>query len=187
MISIADDIGKVVQLLRSGTLAPYDDNDANFAPYYMVGHRQEIANRLSQKENDKVKKKKKYPLIALNTRHVPVQRGIVWDFNLNIIIGTQVDTNLTSEEREEQVFKPLLYPLFEAFKEAFSDSGLGFIWDSQLPQDFPPCSPLIQYVWGTESKEGSLKNVFNDNMSVIEIVNMKFSKVDVTTDVRKHS
>ncbi len=179
MISIVDDIGKVVQALRSGTYSDYDFNDENFAPYYMYGHRQEIANKLSELDQRPKGKSKKYPLIALNTMSItPNVRGNVWDFNLNIVIGINVDINLSSEQREAQIFKPTLLPLYDAFKYAFSQSPLGFMWDGSLPQDFPPHTPMIKYFWGTENKEGAMKNIFNDPMCAIEIVNLKFSKVD---------
>ena len=183
MISIVDDIGTVVQSMRNGGgYEPYfeDAYENDGAPYYFIGHRREISNRLSDMALRPISKKKRFPLIALNTMSInPTVRGGVWDFNLNIVIGTQVDINLSTEEREAQIFKPILIPIYDAFKNAFGESGLGFMWDSTIDQLAPPHTPMIKYFWGTEDKEGSIKNIFNDPMCAIELVNFKFSKQDL--------
>jgi len=185
MISIVDDIGKVVQFLRSGAYSAYDFKDTNGSPYYMYGHRLEIANRLSELSQRPKGQKKKYPLIALNTMSItPSIRGNVWDFNLNIVIGINVDNNKSSEEREGEIFKPILLPLYDMFKDAFSNAPLGFMWDGK---SFPPHTPMIKYFWGTENKEGALKNIFNEPMCAIEIVDLKFSKEDNGCNARRHS
>lgn len=187
MISIVDDIGKVVQFLRSGTYSTYDFNDGSFAPYYMYGHRLEIASRLTELSQRPKGQLKKYPLIALNTMSImPNVRGNVWDFNLNIVIGMNVDLNKSSEQREAEIFKPTLSPLYDAFKDAFSNAGL-FTWDGALSQEFPPHTPMIKYFWGTEDKEGAMKNIFNETMSAIEIVNLKVSRIDQECGKKKHS
>jgi len=183
MISIVDDIGKVVQFLRSGSYSAYDFNDNNGSPYYMYGHRLEISNQLSELSQRPKGQLKKYPLIALNTMSItPNIRGNVWDFNLNIVIGINVDLNKSSEQREAEIFKPILLPLYDAFKDAFSDSPLGFMWQDL---DFPPHTPMIKYFWGTEDKEGAMKNIFNETMCAIEIVNLKFSKEDNGCSTRR--
>jgi len=179
MISIVDDIGKVVQFVRGGTYADYDFSDNNGSPYYMYGHRLEISNRLSELSQRPKGQLKKYPLIALNTMSInPIVRGNVWDFNLNIVIGINVDLNWSSEKREAEIFKTILLPLYDSFKSAFSNSGLGFMWDGKLSQLFPPHTPMIKYFWGIENKEGAMKNIFNEPMCAIEIVDLKFSKED---------
>ena len=178
MIYIIDDIGKVVQALRTGQYDTYhsDQYDKAGLPIYMPGHRNEISDRLTEMSQHPQQKKKKFPLIALNTMNItPTVRGVMWDFNLNIVIGTSVDNNLSTEERDAQIFKPILYPLYDRFITAFINSGL-FVWDGTQPQSSPPHTPMIKHFWGIETKEGSVKNIFNEYMCAIELVNLKVSR-----------
>lgn len=187
MSFIGDDIGKVVQAVRTGSLNSrkewipgafdaYDEKTVTIDPYFMFGHRLEISNRLSAKDNDKVKKKQKYPLIALGLDIIETVRGVVTDYSVNLIIATYTDRNLNAEERSAQVLKPVLEPLYDKFFQAFKDSGL-FMWDSKNSQDLPPHSKIFRPYWGTAGTEANVKNIFNDPIDAIEITNMKFSQI----------
>lgn len=131
MIVIADEIGKVVQAMRNGGYyesyyEPQYEAGADGSPYYMYGHRVEIADRLTKKEQDPIKKKQRYPLIALKFDIAEVKRDGVSDFKLNIVIATKSDANSNAEQRMTNVFKPILYPLYEKFILKFCNSGLFF-------------------------------------------------------------
>lgn len=184
---IGDDIGKVVQALRTGSLnsrkewipgafVDYEEDVVIIAPFFMYGHRLEISNRLTQKDQDPEQEQKKYPLIGLGLDIIETVRGVVTDYSVNMIIATFTDKNLNAEERSEQVLKPVLEPLYENFMQAFKDSGL-FMWDSQLAQDKPPHNKIFRPYWGTAGTEGNVKNIFNDPIDAIEITNMKFSQI----------
>lgn len=177
MIYIVDDIGAVVASMREGYEDKYEYayEGASGAPFYMYGHRQEIANRLTANNQDKVQKKRKYPLIALKLDTVEDVRGNVNDFVLNLVIATISDVNSNAEDRMTKTFKPILYPLYEQFMNAFSTAGL-FMWDDQLDQLWPPHQKIDRPFWGTPGNEGNIKNIFNDPIDAIEIVNMKFSR-----------
>jgi len=180
MIVIADEIGKVVQAMRNGGYyesyyEPQYEAGADGSPYYMYGHRLEIADRLTKKEQDPIKKKQRYPLIALKFDIAEVKRDGVSDFKLNIVIATKSDANSNAEQRMTNVFKPILYPLYEKFILKFCNSGL-FFWDGDLT--IPDHIKIDRPYWGTEAKEGNLKNIFNDPVDAIEIVDLKFSMRD---------
>ena len=172
MIVVSDDIGKVVQSMRNGGLfLPYADNDANLSPYYMYGHRMEIASRLTEKTKG-VNKNKRYPLIALKMDIAETVRGNVRDFKLNIVLATLSDVKSTADQRMTNTFKPILYPLYESFLKQFTNSGL-FFWEGDL--SYPPHIKLDRPFWGTEAKEGNLKNIFDDPVDAIELVDLQFS------------
>ena len=189
MIFIVDDIGKVVQSIRTGTtdaagrwkggaFVDYDESNMSINdPYYIYGHRQEIASRLTEKEQRPQSQKKRYPLIALKMDIDETVRGNVNDFNLNLVIATNSKVELNAEERYVKTFKPILYPLYFKFMESFKNSGF-FMWDGQLDQLYPPHVKLDRPFWGTPSSERNEKNIFNDPIDAIEIVNLKFSRLD---------
>ncbi len=178
MIVIADEIGKVVQSMRNGTGVYEAYNEQVFAvgtdgsPFYMYGHRLEIADRLTKKELDPIKKKQRYPLIALKLDIAEVKRDGISDFKLNIVIATKSDANSNAEQRMANTFKPILYPLYDKFILKFCSSGL-FFWEGD--QTEPDHIKIDRPYWGTEAKEGNLKNIFNDPVDAIEIVDLKFS------------
>ncbi|HTJ53729.1 MAG TPA: hypothetical protein VL443_29945 [Cyclobacteriaceae bacterium] len=188
MIYIVDDIGKVVQSIRTGTtnsqgkwiggqFLDYNDDDVNGAPYYMYGHRQEISNRLTAKDIDNKQKKKKFPLIALKLDTIETVRGNVVDFKLNLVIATWSDPNLTADERYVKTFKPILYPLYEKFLTQLGNAGL-FQWDSSLPQNVPPHTKVDRPFWGTPTDKANIANIFNDPTDAIEIIDLRLSRID---------
>lgn len=183
MIYIVDMIGTVVQSMRNGGgYDPYYEAEYEQGiygpPYYMYGHRQEIANRLSLKDKNVNQKKKKYPLIALKLDIIENVRGNVVDFTLNLVIATYSDSNQTADQRYVNTFKPILYPLYDQFMTQLVNSGL-FTWDSSLDMLVPPHQKADRPFWGTPDQDGSSrKNIFNDPIDAIEIINLKLSVVN---------
>jgi hypothetical protein len=182
---IVDDIGAVVNAMRPidesygsdmltymGSVHP--NTDLSLAPFYMYGHRLEIANRLTLKDKDSVFKYQKYPLIALR---LPVMEDVsdgVWHFTLNIAILTFTQKNYNSEQRYQNVFKPVLYPLYKRFLSEIRNSGL-FMWPQD--QEYPEHEKVDRLYWGTEYSEGHEKNIFNDPIDAIEIMGLKLNQV----------
>lgn len=164
---IEDQIGLVVAAMRD------PDSADPLAPYYMIGHPLEIANRLKEKDQDKVYKYQKYPLIALRLDIPEPSKGGLTFYNLNIAILDYNDPKWNSEERLENKFKPVLVPLYLSFIEKLASVGK-FSWD--MTQDIPPHTPIRRYFWGTETKEGNTAYIFDDPLDAIEIIDLKISK-----------
>lgn len=161
---IVDDIGTVVESMRTVTEGP---------PYYIYGHRQEIANRLLEMDNDKVYKFKKYPLIALRM-DIPEEKnnGVInYRLNIAIMMFTQIDIN--AEDRYNINFRTVLYPLYEQFLTALRNSGL-FMW--AVNQDFPPHTKFDRPYWGTPASEKNVRNIFNDPLDAIELIDLRISQ-----------
>lgn len=165
MIYIVDQIGEVVDAMR---VAPA------LTPYYMYGHRGEINSRLLEKDQDKVFKYQKYPLVALRMDIAEVQTNGVWHFDLNIAILDSTVKDYNAEERMSNVFKPVLYPLYESFLMKLSESGI-FFWDNRLESTYPPHTKFDRPFWGTPGNEGNVKNIFSDPLDAIELVNLKIN------------
>lgn len=173
MSLIVDDIGTVVAAMRD-LVIPDPNAEGAGSPYYLYGHRREIDNRLLEKNEDMVYKFQKYPLIALAC---PVMEEIIGDmteFRLNIAILAFTETGYNAEERTENVFKPVLYPLYEKFLVELRNSGL-FSWPGE--QGRPPHKKVDRYYWGTQFSEGTQTSIFTDPLDAIEIIDLKIRKL----------
>jgi len=181
---IVDDIGSVVNRMRGldseygAAMVTYLDNEAITSanrllmPFYMYGHRLEISRELLKKNQDKTYKYQKYPLIALRMDiSEPYSEGIT-ELSLNIAILCFTDKNWNAEDRMTNVFKPVLYPLYERFMKELRTSGLFYWQGSELPDH----TKIDRPYWGIESTEGNTKNIFNDPLDAIEIVDLKLKK-----------
>lgn len=186
MIYIVDDIGLVVdktrerwlamdntQILMSNKVITMDGEDG--PPYYMYGHRLEIANRLDIKSKDRIQKFKKYPLIALRLDITERIVGPVHHFTLNLAIVHATKTKYTAEERYTNVFKPILYPIYQVFMEELRHGG--FTWDGN--QERPEHTKIDRPYYGTPGTEGTTNNIFSDPLDAIEIVDLRISKRNI--------
>jgi len=168
---IGDDIGTVVAAMRTVIDGP---------PYFMYGHRTEIASRLRELAKYKTTQEKRYPLIALRVDIPGEVVGNVKVFNsLNIGIITVTDRGYNAEERMANVIKPILYPLYYQFLRGLKTSGL-FMWPKG--QKFPDHVPIERFFWGVGytgagagAEPGSTKELFDDPVDAIEIVNLKLN------------
>jgi hypothetical protein len=175
---IVDDIGTVVTAVQAelqGTFdATFDETfNSTAGPYYMYGHRMEISDRLLEKDQSKATKYNKYPLIALKLDTPEKVEDGLWHYDLNIAILAFTDRNYDAPDRYTEVFKPVLYPIYESFLKQLRNSGL-FMWEGD--QQYPPHIKIDRPYWGTEGKEQNMKSFFNDPLDAIEIVNLKISK-----------
>jgi len=170
-----DDIGKVVAAMRNDPelVALFGDELAGMAPFYLYGHRLDIANRLLQKDNDKVYKYQKYPLIAL-IMDFPEQidQGMS-KYTLHIVILHSTDPNYTTDDRYTWVFKPILYPLYLKFMEYLRKVGK-YTWMGDM--QYPPHTKIDRPFWGTVYDQGNAAYIFNDRLDAIELSDLKLSK-----------
>jgi hypothetical protein len=165
-MTITEDIGKVIQAMK----------DDGIDVHYLHGHRLEISNRLDKMQKNPDKKYDKYPLIAFNEQYgaLPVRRGSVTDWTLNIAILAETRKEYYSPDRDENVFKPTLWPLYEEFMKYLRESGL-FFWSGR--QEAPPHKPVPRKFFGITSNEGNVKYIFNDPLDAVELIELKLSQL----------
>jgi hypothetical protein len=171
---LVDDIGAVVTSVRnqSQKLWLSDPSAVSTTPYYMYGHRLEINNRLVQKSKGDFKYQL-YPLIALRMDfEEDIDNGLI-KYNLNLAILNRTEKNYNAEERYTNVFKPILYPLYEAFMDKLKKAGI-FQWDGNYT--LPPHTKIDRPYYGTSSEEQNVKNIFSDTLDAIEIIGLKLSQ-----------
>jgi len=143
------------------------------APFYLYGHKLEVANRLAIKNNDAVYKEQKYPLVALFMDYPErFVEGMV-NYTLHIVIMNLTDRNYLMEERDEKIFKPILYPLFDSFMIRLRRVGK-FVWPGDM--QYPPMNKVDRPYSGIVYEQGNLKYIFNDRLDAIEISDLKISR-----------
>jgi hypothetical protein len=173
MSHIVDDIEAVVSGMRGGTFdSSFDRYSRGDFPYFMFGHLAEINQRLVLKDRGKNSKFEKYPLIALRSDIIEQNSGGLSSYNLNVAIFTKTSDGLNAEERLEQVFKPVLIPLYDLFIEQLRKSGL-FVW---VGHPIPEHTYVERPFWGTQNEQQNLKRILNDPVDCIELIDLKLKK-----------
>jgi hypothetical protein len=159
--SIIDDIGLVVSKLRTVQDGP---------PYYMPGHPAEIMQRLGKKTQAA---KEKYPLIFLKLDFLEPISGGMYNYDLNLGIMMFTKQTYTLQQRRDNVFTPILIPLYESFMKGIRNAGK-FSWGGE--QTFAPHTPVLRPFWGVAVAGNNTKNIFGDPLDCIEIINLRINK-----------
>jgi hypothetical protein len=173
---IVDDIEAVVELMKIDSILKRPD------VYYMYGHKVEIAARLTEKDQDKVYKHQKYPLVALRMDFPETWNDGLFEVNLNIAIVQFTEKADYADKRYDKVFRTELYPLYESFMRQLNNVGL-FTWESNLEK--PPHTKIDRPFWGTpddqtvteRNAKGNEAYIFNDPLDAIEIVNLRMKRM----------
>ena len=147
---------------------------ASDEPYFMHGHPLEILNTLSEKDRHSTYKFKKYPLIALFqdfTESIGENMNSQGETSLNIVICTQTSPDYTSEQRYDNVFRTVLYPLYDLLIKHIEASK----WFVNVGPGLVPHDKTDRLFWGKSGLYGNEGNIFNDNIDAIEIENLSLS------------
>ncbi len=165
---IKDAIAEIVAKVQ----AKYNGGDET--PYFMYGRPMKIAQLLSEKDESKEWKYRKYPLIIL-IQEFTEHRGmnLESDTDVTIVIVTQADPRNTTENRDDDNFNNILYPIYEVFLNELKKSTR-FKFSSGIEHDLTE-SPY----WGTPGQYGNSANVMNDTLDAlfIENLNLKLLKI----------
>lgn len=173
MTSIITDIGMVIQAMRDDAFVNAYDPTSAVTPFFFNGRRKEVVNKVADLE--KMNAVNVFPLIALNGDYQYTRRGSLVDYKLNLLIAVGTSGDLSTEEREEKNYIPTLYPIYEKFIEYFGKIGL-FMWDASTDLLVPPHQPVNRYYYGTNDSDGNIKNMFDEPVDAIELVNFEFTR-----------
>jgi len=155
----------VMEEIVSDVRAEYDTSNG-LEPYFIFGHPVEIAKRLSLKDQNAVDKFRKFPLIALLTditesHDLPQLKDYV--VNFTAIIVTNTNKNYKSVERYTNVFKPVLYPIYEKLIQKMEESSYihfkGNVTHNKIDRLF----------WGAEAVNGNTGLIFNQYLDAIQL------------------
>ena len=135
-------------------------------PYYEYGHPLEISNTLLKRDKQEAPYSyNKYPLIVLFTDIEIKKKDDV--SKLFITILNKSNESYSSEQRYDNNILPILYPLYERL-----------ILGIQKSNYFRGTNPNVDQTlrerpfWGSSSKYGNVKNIFNDPLDALEMSNI---------------
>lgn len=140
------------------------------APYYRYGDALEIISVLSEKGNEKKGKYEKYPLIILVLdikRRQGESSSYPYSVPLNIVICDYTEREYHAADRKENVFDPILEPLYDLFVEKLLAHNMILSKQKEIVHD-----RIDHYRWGTKEAFGSGKSILNDYLDAIEITGL---------------
>lgn len=162
-------IGDIVNDVRNDADKPSEM--AALAPYYDYGHPIDIVNELALKERVAAAK---FPLIALlmDFREVMGEDMTIRSrtTDMTIIIMTNTTPDLTPDQRYDQNFSEILYPLYDLLikhitNSKYFDTAPGLV--SHDKYDRPH--------WGRTGTYNNMGNIGNDFIDAIEVQNLNLS------------
>lgn len=165
---IVDDIKAVVKRMNESEIFC----DPKREIYYLYGTPRYIANKLLEKDDDRVHKYQKYPLVALFLGTAEDHEDGVIKYSLRVGFY-EFSTNEDIDTRYDKVFKKVLYPIYESFLTELNDSGL-FLWPGDLLQ--PDHIKVDRPFWGTEGQQGNEAYIFNDPLDGLELHQLQINQ-----------
>jgi hypothetical protein len=133
----------------------------------------ELIETLSQEDKSSSGRFTKYPLVHL-VQDMVINRGadtgIFGTATVNIIFVHQTQQNFKTEERDEKVFKPVLWPIYYQFLEQLKKNNWVFQTDTTTGEF--PHRVIKRAFWGNRNLQGS-KNILNDYVDAIEVQNLQ--------------
>lgn len=157
-------IVSIFEEIVANVRAKYDTQN-NEKPYYMHGHPVEIASILSQKDNSRLFKYKKYPVICLMQDFDENNDGLKITASLNIVIFTSTKKTYEAGERYNDTFKNVLYPIYDLLIEQIKRSKYIDILPDNLTW-----RKTDRLFWGRNNTV-----VVNDFIDAIEIQNLSLT------------
>jgi hypothetical protein len=138
--------------------------------YYDWGHYSEVVKNLDEKDKS-ITNKAKYPLIWLvldTDEQMGRPSGVYAELSLQFIIATDTSANYTMQERRDNSFLPVLYPIYSELLNQFSRSS-----DFGMPARIEHTKTDRPY-WGVQGGIGNgSANLFNDFIDAIQLKNFK--------------
>lgn len=137
--------------------------------HYDYGHYTDIRERLIAK--NKTDKQGKYPLVCLFEDHKIKhgKEGLTGITDLKLIILYSSKKEITREQREVNVFRPILYPIYFEFLKQLAVSGHFNIYDvTKIPHD-----QINRPHWGDPGIYKNDSYLFGDVLDGIEIANLQ--------------
>lgn len=163
-IPIGEQIGAIVATMRT---------DADQPPFYMYGHRNELNQRLLDKDKKVAQREKKYPLIILILDVPESKVGDVVNYNLHLAIITHKKGEKNAEQRITETIEPILYDLYETFLAAVVNAGV-FMWPGDPTR--PSHIKFDRPNWGLPGNEKNEAQYFTDPVDAVELVNLALNQ-----------
>ncbi len=132
-----------------------------------IGHRVEVAGRLTRVAKDK-RGQERWDLIWLvtdNEEVTPLENNNNYaEVEIIIIIATDTTKDLTTQQRLDQKFTPILSPIFRLFIRKLNDSKLLI----RNPGERSNPTKVNRYYYGVQNEEGNEMMILNTESDAIE-------------------
>jgi hypothetical protein len=175
MIYIVDIFRDIVERVSTNLTEQLQSADGNMTGvHYLTGHYTEIKERLASKSNSITQKLDRYPLVCLFQDFVErkgLQSGYYCEATLQLMIVHHTRKEAYNEDRYNNVFRPILYPIYEDLMKQIVKCKL--IIDenvSLLAHD-----KIDRPHWGNPAAYGNNGYLLNDVLDGIEIRNLKIT------------
>jgi hypothetical protein len=164
IVDVFEDIMEHVILEYDPIVGVAPNQTGGEKPFYGYGSIKEILQVLSEKDNDKEKKYKKFPLVAL-VLDLPEKKGTElaneYLVNPRILILEKTDKNYRADQRYLNTMKPTLIPIYDLLLQEMADNpNLNTGLKEQIKHTSTP-----RVNWGTQTQGDDL----NDYLDGIEL------------------
>lgn len=175
-IYVFDEIGYVVEQVSNSLTIQLQNRDINDVPtnsitgvHYTYGHPMDIKKKLMEMSQTNEHKFDRFPLVAL---FMPFTEKFDDNGRLNVdlqlILGHHSQIQIPVEEREEKVFKPVLYPMYMEFKKQLA---LNPVFTVQQEEGIVH-EKIDRPHWGNSGEYGTVSYIFSEVLDCIEIRNL---------------
>lgn len=172
--NVVDKIGEVVtsmQNLNAADATKFGMTAGLTSPFYFYGNKVDINKQLIQRDKDASTKTKKYPAIMLRLPSPKEMGSGLVHCNINLAILDVTKNDWTSDDRFENVVRPILYPLYELFLDRLKKNG--FMWEHGKTYPYHTQREVLYY--GTEGSKGNEAHTFESPLDAIELINLKIN------------
>lgn len=170
IVDVMSDIVERVSTNLTVQLQAFDSNISGV--HYLHGHPLEVIETLGQRSKSKTFKFQKYPLVALFQdfpEQVNTEPGYMAEVTLHMVIARLTKNDYKADQRYENNFKPVLYPIYYDLMAEINKSRAFTTYG----QYNIPHTKWDRLYWGREGLYGKDGNIFNDWIDCIEIKNLK--------------
>lgn len=165
------------------SLMPSIIDKVGFDVFFEFGHYKEIVKNQTIKSGNP-DKPHRYPLLWLvmdfEEQHGKYN-GIYAESDFQIIIAMDTTVNRTMKERRDEVFLPILYPIYDALIETILDTPKIVTLGNDLKH-----SKTDRPYWGGQDNYGNGEsNLFNDHIDAVQLKIPQLKIKDTCTDFKK--
>lgn len=170
-VYISDVIREVVEATSDAVVLQLQEAHANInSVRFDYGHYNDIQERLTAMSKTS-SKFERYPLIAMfedyRIRHG--KEGLTGIADLKLIILFPSKKEITREQRESNVFRPILYPIYFEFLKQLKLSGKFQIYDETKIKHYQINRPH----WGDPALYANTSYLFGEVLDGIELSNLE--------------
>lgn len=161
-MTFVDIIGNVVTLVRAEYDAANDEQ-----PFYLYGHPADIFEILAEKDKSSTHKSKKYPMICLfQDFEEESNKARTLITGATIAIVTETKKVYRAKDRYDNIFTPVLQPIYELFIQYLRQSKY------LSSDDLYNHKKTDRLYWGKSDDFGNTANKTNDALDAIIITNL---------------